>query len=144
VELSVSGALATGLNVVAGAVLMDPRVTGTAVAEGRVGPRPVAQTRTRMQISLDYRVPNVDGLSLDLTATHFRRRTANLANTLETSAETVLNVGFRYRMDVGKTPTALRVQLRNVTNEFTWEVNRSGGFQPSPSRTLVASLTADF
>ena len=42
-ELSLAGPVANGLNIVAGAVLMQPEVTGDGVSLGRVGPRPLGQ-----------------------------------------------------------------------------------------------------
>jgi outer membrane receptor protein involved in Fe transport len=54
VELSLSGRPIKGLNVVAGAVLLDGKVSGELVEAGRIGPRPVGLTERRILMNLDY------------------------------------------------------------------------------------------
>ncbi len=143
-ELSVAGTLGERLNFVGGAILLDPRVSGEAVDDGRIGDRPIAKIPLTILASADYRVAAIDGLSLDASVTHFGRRTANLANTLETEPQTTINLGARYRFELGDTPAVLRVQIVNLTDQFAWNVTRSGGFVPNQGRSITASLAADF
>lgn len=57
VEFSVAGAVTPRLNVVAGGVLLRPRVTGEGVALGRVGPRPVGIPTRSLDFNADWRLP---------------------------------------------------------------------------------------
>jgi iron complex outermembrane recepter protein len=142
-ELSLSGALSPRVDVLAGAVLMDLEVTGAAVEDGRVGARPLGQPRSRSLIGVNYRPARLQNWLLDATMTRVGSRSANLAATTETPAMTTLNAGFR-SFTVNSAPAVLRVQVVNVTDEFAWQVNRSGAFQPNQERTLVGSLAVDF
>lgn len=143
-ELSLSGEPADGLNVVAGAVLLDPRVTGAAVEDGRLGVRPIGRTRTVLNLYLDYRPPSFDRLSIDFGLLYNGRRVARADNSLYLPARTTLDLGARYRFRIGAAPATLRVQVKNLTNRFGWRVFSSGGFSPNLKRRAVASITADF
>lgn len=70
VEISLSGNLTPRLNVLIGAVLSRPRVTGEGVRLGRLGPRPVGQTARRADLNFDWRPPILDGFSVDLGVSH--------------------------------------------------------------------------
>jgi iron complex outermembrane receptor protein len=90
VELSLAGRVAAGLNLVAGAVLMDPRVTGEAVRNGRVGPRPVGQTSRLLRLNLDYALPFASGFSVDLAIVNNGARTVSTHNHVNLPARTIV------------------------------------------------------
>jgi iron complex outermembrane receptor protein len=144
VEASLSGRPHESLNVVAGAVLLRPRVSGQAVEEGRLGERPIGRTGLLIDAALDYRLPWVEGLSLDLRATHEGRRVANAAATIELPARTVFDIGARYRTRIGGIPTLLRAQIKNAGDVFGWKVSGGGGFTLLQGRRATLSITADF
>lgn len=50
----------------------------------------------------------------------------------------------RYRFDMGDAPASFRVQVRNLTNNYSWQVLGGGAFAPTFSRSLLASLAIDF
>jgi iron complex outermembrane recepter protein len=144
VELSLSGSPVEGLNVVAGAVLLRPRVEGEAVEDGRLGEKPLGRTGTVFDLRLDYRPPRFSRLSVDLGVNYNGDRVARADNTLEIPARAVFDLGGRYRFNVGRTPAVFRVQVRNLTNEFGWRVSGGGGFTYLPMRRVSASLALDF
>lgn len=144
VELSLSGSPIHGLNMVAGAVLLRPRVEGEAVEDGRLGERPLGRTGTVFDLRLDYRPPRLNRLSVDLGVNYNGDRVARADNTLEIPARAVFDLGGRYRFNVGRTPAVFRVQVRNLTNEFGWRVSGGGGFTYLPMRRVSASLALDF
>ncbi|WP_068873039.1 TonB-dependent receptor domain-containing protein [Xanthomonas translucens] len=57
VELSLAGELTLRLNVVAGALVLEPSVSGQGVALGRVGKIPVNQPRRNLRLNVDWRPP---------------------------------------------------------------------------------------
>ena len=65
IELSLNGRPAPEWQLVAGAVLMQPRVRGEGVALGRVGPRPVGQAERILKLNAVYRPAELGGLSFD-------------------------------------------------------------------------------
>lgn len=143
-EISLSGKPLAGLNLVAGAVLLRPRVTGVAVEDGRLGSRPLGRTGTLLDLRLDYRLPRLDALSLDLGIVYTGRRVARVDNTLYVPERLTLDLGGRYRFRAGGAPATLRVQVRNLTDNYSWLVLGGGAYQPTFARSLVASLAADF
>lgn len=143
VEVSLTGSPVEGLSLVAGAVLMQPRVTGDPVRAGRIGREPVGQTERVLTLSGTWATP-VDGLSLTFAANHHGRRVADQLNRAHVPAATIYDAGFRYRFNMGDTPALLRLQVTNLTNEFDWKVVSSGTFEVNAPRTAALFLTVDF
>jgi iron complex outermembrane receptor protein len=130
--------------VVAGAVLLRPRVTGEAVRAERLGERPLGIASTLVDLRLDYRLQGIPGASIDFGAVYNGRRVARTDNSLYIPERVVIDVGARYRFALGRAPAVLRVQIRNATNVFGWRVLGGGGFAYLPERRIVASIAADF
>ena len=150
IEFSLAGPVLPGLNVVAGAVFMDPRVTGEAVELGRVGERAVAQTRRLVRVNADYRLPFLPSVSLDAGLAHFGAVTASIrpdpltGEQFDVPARTVIDLGARYRFQIAEAPAVLRLQIMNLTDVGGWEPTSSGGFQREDPRRLQVQLSADF
>lgn len=144
VEVSLSGTPAKGLNVVLGAVLLDPRVTGEAVADGRLGERPLGRIETVYDARIDYRPPWFEKISVDAGLAYTGERVARVDNALFIPERTLFDIGARYRFDLAGAPAVFRIQISNVTNEFGWRVSGGGGFSYEPQRRVSMSLTADF
>ncbi|PLK23443.1 hypothetical protein C0V72_09775 [Porphyrobacter sp. TH134] len=143
-EISLTAKPVAGLNVVAGAVLMRPRVTGEAVEQGRLGERPLGRVGTTLDLRIDYQPPAFDGLSVDLGINYTGDRAARIDNTLFIPERAIIDLGTRYRFKLGRTPAVLRAQIANLTNTFGWNVTGGGGFQFIASRRFNLSLSADF
>ena len=119
VELSLVGAPTEALTVVAGAVLMQPRVTGTAVENGSVGDKPIGQTDRNVRVDVEYRAPLLPGLSFDAAIINYGERTASLDGVNRIPGYTVLDLGARYRFDFTNMPATLRFLAENITDEFS-------------------------
>lgn len=144
IELSLAGTPIETLTVVAGAVLMQPRVTGAAVDNGSVGNKPVGQTDRNLQIDVEYRAPLLPSWSFDTALTHYGTRTASLDGRNEIPSYTVVNLGARCRFNLGEMPTTLRLLAENVTDEFAWDVYSPNGFGLTEGgRRFSAQLTVD-
>lgn len=144
VELSLAGALTQTLSVVAGAVLTEPRVTGEAVESGRLGNRPVGQTRRQLRANLEYRPPIVPGLSFDVAVANNGDRTASRDGRSEVPGHTLIDIGARYRFKMGKVPATLRVQAANITDVFTWNIYGSNSFGLTDGRRVSMQLATDW
>ena len=142
-EVSLTSEVTPNLNLLAGAVLLDARVTGEATEAGLVGKRPVGSTGRTLLFNAEYRPPRIEGLSLDIGVNSYGRRAANTANTLDVPALTLVNVGARYRRTIGSVPTTLRLQMSNLFDEYAWEVRSSNAFFYNTPRTVSLRLTAD-
>jgi iron complex outermembrane recepter protein len=145
IELSLAGKLAPGLSLLAGTILLDPRIAGEAVSSGLIGERPVGQLRRRSLLNFDWRLDSGRSpWSFDLALESLSGRTANAANTLSAPAQETVNLGLRYRFDLGKTVALLRFQVQNVLDDYGWSVSSSGGFTYSNPRTAELQLVLDF
>ena len=144
VEISLSGEPVKGLNLVAGAVLMKPRVTGAAVELGLIGPKPVGQAETMVSAFLDYRLPFAPAVSLNLGTQYLGRRAGSADNQLIVPARTFVDLGGRYRLKLAKFPATLRLQISNLFNRYAWNVTGFGGFKRAPPRRAIVTLSADF
>ena len=142
IEMSIAGQILPGLNVVAGNVLIDARVSGEEVDNGTIGPRPVASFRRHTIFSLDYRLPH-SPFSFDAYAEGISQPVANSANTLFIPNRAILNLGTRYRFKLGEADALLRFQVANITNIFGWNNGGSGYYVPNGSRRFSMSIAAD-
>jgi iron complex outermembrane recepter protein len=143
IEFSLAGAIAPGLSLVVGNVLLDAEVSGEEVERGALGKKPVGTFVRNTNINMDYQVPGLDGLSLNAAFIATSDRTANAANTLVVPARAIVNLGARYKFKIDKTPALVRFNVSNVTNRFGFNVSRSGAFTPNAPRRYALTLAAD-
>jgi iron complex outermembrane recepter protein len=143
VEVSLTGQPVPGVTIVAGTVFVDPGISGGAVDNGRIGPRPLGSITRRSILNIDWKPAGQTAWSIDTAIESTSARTGNIANTLEAQARTTLALGGRYRARFGGNDMVLRVQVTNLFNEYGWLVSNSGGFTYSPARTFIAQLSID-
>ncbi len=143
VELSLSGTLAKGLTIVAGALIIDPKISGPDVDAGRVGERPVGSFKRRAVANFDWKPAGQEAWSFDLALEAISPETANIANSFTGTARETVGIGTRYRFKLGRASMLLRGLVTNLFNDYGWRVSSSGGFSFSQARTISLSLAAD-
>lgn len=143
-ELSLSGTLTPKLNIVAGAVLLKPRVTGEGVTLRRLGPRPVGLPARTLMLNLDWRPPRIAGLSFDLGVSHNSEIVATRDNLVSIPGRTLIDLGGRYRFDLAGQDATLRVRLTNVSGEEGFQLLGAGAYDIIAGRLLTAYLSVDF
>jgi iron complex outermembrane receptor protein len=142
-EFSLAGEAVPGLNLVAGAVLLDARVHGEQVMSGVIGSRPVGIPERTAFAIVDYRLSKRPALSFDAGVEHAGRAAANATNLLFVPARTVFNVGARYRFQAGRAPVVLRLEALNMFDHYAWQADRGGGLTYGAPRQLSAKVTVD-
>jgi iron complex outermembrane receptor protein len=142
VEVSLAGQITPRLSVVLGAVFLDASVSGDAVELGLIGPRPVTSIGRNVNGGLNWNLPWVEGLSLDLAYESTSKRIANTANTLFIPPRYVYSLGGRYRFDMLGKPATFRAQLATVNNVYGFS-NFGEGFYYNLPRRFQMSLTVD-
>lgn len=142
-ELSLAANPTEQLSLIAGAVLMRPRVTGAAVADGRVGSRPLNQPGRTIKGNIEYRPGFAPGFSLDLAVASVGRRYASRDNAIMVPAYRLVDLGARYRFSIGKTPATVRVQMQNVGDTFAWNIVGSNSYGLMDKRRILAFVAAD-
>jgi iron complex outermembrane receptor protein len=151
IELSLAGQPIEGLSVVAGAVFLDADVSGEAVDLGRIGPKPVGTSGRIMRANFDYRLPFLDGLSVDLGITNQGGQVASSLGYAElggrqlmTESNTIFDLGARYRFNAGRTPASVRAQITNLFDVYSWKVGSNSAFRFIDERRFQLTLAADF
>lgn len=143
IEASIAGAVTPRLSIVAGTVLLRPRVTGEGVALGRVGPRPVGAINRRIEFNADWRPPQLPGVSFDISASHRSAETATRDNRVAIPARTIVDIGGRYAFRIGGNAATLRVAVSNIFDVQGFELRGAGAYDIVENRLLSAYLTVD-
>lgn len=142
-EFSLSGQIASGVNLVVGSVYLDAEVSGEEVDLGLIGKKPVGTFKLHNVANLNWNVPWHSPLTLTARFESTSNRTANAANTLVIPARSVTSLGARYRLTIGNKPVLIRGTVDNIFNKFGWNVGGSGFFIPNGSRRYSLSLATD-
>ena len=151
VEVSAAGDLDDRLHVLAGAIVMDPQVSGEGRRLGLLGPSPINMPRLRARIDATYRTDWLDGLKITAAVIHDSARAASAASYPELGgrqlylpARTTVDVGLRQTFKVMGHATGLRFVINNVFNSKTWNIVASNTFQPDDVRRVNLNMTTDF
>jgi iron complex outermembrane recepter protein len=119
VEASLSGALNSQWNIVAGAMRMKAQLSGENVARGLIGDAPVGRSSALGLLSLSYtHKPGAWGA--DASLNFFGKRPANASNSLYTGGNSTISLGLRYPFKWGDTAAQLRLRMFNVGNHYAW------------------------
>lgn len=146
IELSLAGQVTEGLTIVAGAVLLQARVSGVLVDQGTIGNIPIGRPPVTARLNVQYGPKSWNGFSLDTQIEDVKEGYANITNTLKLPERTVINIGGRYRFDIAGAPATLRAQMLNVTNSYGWSLGgaTAAWLSNQATRRFVLSLAADF
>lgn len=149
VEASISGRVASGVQLVIGGVWLDPELEIALDDDMSRVLRPVAVPRLRSIASLDAQLPWLAGVNVDAAVTHVGRRAARSmpdvgGDQLRVPSLTTLNIGARYSFAVNGHDLVLRAQLLNVTNRYEWDVNASETLAYNEPRRARLLLTTRF
>ena len=122
-EISLSGNVLPELDVVAGAVLSEPKVTGEAVRLGLVGSHPVAIPSRQFELNANWHPPSVSSLSFDLGIDHQGSMASTLDNRVFIPERTFVNADARYAFTLDDRPASLRFWLENIFDTRGWDLN---------------------
>ena len=145
IELSLSGQPLEGLKVVAGAMLLQARVSGSTVDQGLIGNVPPGRSPAVIRLNADYGPAEWRGVSVNAQINHEDSNYANRINTVRISTITTVDLGIRYNFKVYDAAASVRFDVKNLTNEYIWTVaGASGQYTPSPARRYTVRIAADF
>jgi len=142
-EFSVAGEILKNLNVVAGAVLGEVKVSGPDLAAEGVGNYAYGQSKVYFVVDADYSIPRWTGASIDLEAYYWSPAPLSVDDSLMAPPFVTYNVGGRYKFTVRHVPASFRVQVQNAGNVRAWSFSYSPGYSQLAPRTLLAYLTVD-
>jgi iron complex outermembrane recepter protein len=146
IELSFTGRLMPGLNVVAGAMLLKPRVSGLSVDRGLIAKVPAGTPTYALALNVQYGPASWRGFAIDAAVDSEGSKYANRLNTLELPGYSTLALGARYSFALwGGNRASVRAQVLNAFDADAWLVEGSSGRYSRPNpRGYLLRLAADF
>lgn len=127
-ELSLTGNVTDRLNLVAGAVLSHPKVSGDAVRLGVSGHRPVGIRSRKFVLAANWRPPGTKGLSFDLGVTHFGSQPGSLDDAVNIPVKTTIDWDARYEFAFAQRNASLKFAVTNITGVRGFNVIDSGTY----------------
>lgn len=144
-EFSVNGKLRPNFTLVTGGTFNWLKVSGPQVNAGKLGMEPVGLPSRTLRLNLDWKPPvNGTRLSLDIGVSHVSSKWANKSNSLRIPDRTLVDLGVRYRIDVGCQPLHLRLVVTNLFDIYGYEPVTSGVFDTIPGRQAFLSFVTEF
>ena len=150
VEGSVSGRLGKRLSLVAGAVAMQPRVSGPGVDARVLGRRPTGTPDIHVKLDANYRTDLLNGITATASVNYVSRRAVTSAPVVGGTRQLMLkgtatvDLGFREQFEIGSTPASVRVLLLNAFDAKAWKVAAANTLYPDERRRFSLTVTADF
>jgi iron complex outermembrane recepter protein len=148
VEASLSGQFGKRLHVVAGGVVMRPRVSGGPPGQGKM---PTGTPSVYLRIDANYRTDIFGGLTPTATLEYTSRRAVGAralasldGGQLTTPSFAILDLGLRQKLEIGSLPASLRMAVGNVFNTKRWDILAANTLQVGNRRRLTLTVTADF
>jgi len=142
-EVSLSGDVRESTSLLLGAVFMDPSVTSTGYDGTGKTLLPVGQPRTSVTLSSTHALAQMPNLSLNASINYYGRKYADQANAVEIGGYTQIDLGLRYRFEIGRSKAMLRFQATNITDKFSWRVLGSNVYDFNSPRSYGVSLIVD-
>ncbi len=150
VEASLSGQFGKRLNLLAGALAMQPRVSGPAFDQGLIGKLPAGTPAMHLRIDANYRTDLFGGLTPTASLSYHSARALGerpldaSGRQLMVPGYTTLDLGLRQQFKMGNVPASFRFVLSNVFDTATWKIVAANTLHPEDRRRFSLSLAADF
>ena len=142
VEFSLSGQLSPRLSLVAGGVILRPRVTKDSGVEGVIGSKPVGLPSHDFSLDANWQT-SLDGVELDAGLRHRGRIAATTDNLVFVPARLQVEAGGHYRFKLAGRSAVLRVQLENIFDASDYGLGGSGVYWRPGGRFFSGYLTVD-
>jgi iron complex outermembrane receptor protein len=142
-EFSISGSVTPNLNLVAGGVLIDGKVTRDAGVPGVIGSKPVGLSPHQLSLNANWKTP-FKGLELDTTLINRAPAPSTTDNLVYIPAKWRWDVGTHYHFKLAKRDATFRLQLFNITGKTGYGVAGSGIYSQNPGRFVQGYLAVDF
>ena len=151
VETSLSGHFGKRLSLLAGAVLMQPRVSGPGRDSGLLGDHPAGTPSIYAKVDANYRTDIFGGLTPTASITYTGSRAVGSAplaslggKQLMVAGFTTVDLGLRQQFKIGAVPVSFRFVLQNAFDAATWKVVAANTLSIEERRRFTLSLAADF
>ncbi|MFL6720722.1 MAG: TonB-dependent receptor [Sphingomonas sp.] len=141
-EFSVSGKLTPRVNLVAGGVFIDGKVTRDANVQGVIGAKPVGLSPHQLSLNANWNTP-IKGLELDTTMINRAPAAGTTDNLVYIPAKWRFDVGGHYHFKLARRDATFRLQLFNITGNTGYSIAGSGVYGQNPGRFVQGYLAVD-
>ena len=143
VEVNLAGDITDNLRIIAGGLYLDAEIAdpGDPNVDGN---RPSATPELQFNFFADYAVPFVEGLALNGGVFFTGDRFADNLTTFKADGYVRVDLGVRYRFDVGDQRLTARLNVRNVADADFVEGADFGSFFFGSPRAAFFSLATEF
>ncbi|MBP2159312.1 MULTISPECIES: TonB-dependent receptor domain-containing protein [Asticcacaulis] len=141
-EVSLSGQVTPATNVVLGAVLLRPRLSGQPVASGQSLDIPPGVSYTNTTVNVEHQFNN--GWSVDGQLLFEGRRRMTPVSRTEVPGVTFLTLGARYDFRIADRPVTGRFQVVNALDQKGYYATPSSALVPIWSRTWRLAFNTAF
>ncbi|SHF30477.1 TonB-dependent siderophore receptor [Lampropedia hyalina DSM 16112] len=142
IELNVFGELNRSLRLLAGATIIDTKVT-KAVGD-TLGKKPSGVPATQLKFGTEWDTPFVPGLTLTARASYSSSQYLDGTNTKKVPNWNRLDLGARYATQIAGKDVVFRANVNNALDKDYWAAVNSGYLVLGAPRTWTLSATVDF
>lgn len=143
IELTANGEPVEGIRVLGGAAWTDAELTKSDNS-ANVGNTAPAVPDFQFNLSGEWDVPALSGLTLTARVLHTASQYVDAANTQKLPDWQRFDVGARYAFISNGTPVTIRGSIENLLNENYWQSAARAGLTVGTPITLLVSVSADF
>ncbi len=144
IEWETFGEVMPGVRILGGVTLMQGMLTQTAVL-ANVGNTPIGVPSVQANISAEWDLPWVTGLTATGALIYTGKQYINTANTQWLPDWTRVDLGLRYVTTINQHRTTFRASVQNVADTAYWSgVASFGTFAVGAPRTVLLSMDVDF
>ncbi len=143
IELSLFGEPLSGLRLLGGATWTEAELRGTAGGVND-GNQAVGVPEFQFNVSADWDVPGVPGLSLNGLLLRTGGQFVDTGNDYSIPAWTRVDLGARYKTRLDQRAVTFNAVVENVADENYWASANGGYLTQGAPRTLKVSATVDF
>lgn len=145
VEFTAVGPIAGGVSVIGGFTLLRAETTGARNNPALEGKAPVNVPGGSGRLVIEYALPPVPGLVLDLGGNYNGKRYVDALNTESFQSSVTLDAGARYEKSFAKHTLGLSLFIANLGDQRYWAYYRSGsGLLPGAPRSISVSAKLGF
>ncbi|WP_395682145.1 TonB-dependent receptor domain-containing protein [Dokdonella sp.] len=142
IEISLRSRPTARLTLLGGLLWMDAKVGGHEAM--RASARPVGVPGRQALLYADYLLSPRHGISVDANVTYQGDALVDVRSGLRAPSRTNVASGLRWMSSDRERPLALRIGVDNLFDGYGWIVDRSGGLQYSPPRSVSLSISRGF
>jgi iron complex outermembrane recepter protein len=141
-EFSATGEITPNLSIAASALSLDAaQKSGAATV---IGKQVESTAKFSGSLFVEYRVPQIDGLSVSGGIFHTGRRAVNALNQAFVPGYTTFDLGASYAFDLLGNSTTVRVYGENVTGKRYWAATGSSLLQQGLPASVRFSVSTSF